>query len=97
VRIAQLIADRDPGFLDRYVASPRGSRKRAGIARTPAELFPANPGLAEEKSARKQFVPGWWIDVNLNTGSKLVFIQRMCEVAELGYGVEVKPVLETQR
>ena len=93
VRIAQLMADRDPQFPERFEASPRRSRKRTSIARSPDALFPANLALAAETSARREFHPGWWIDTNLSTGSKLMLIQRMCEVAGLGYNVEVKPVL----
>ncbi len=97
VRLVQLVADHDPAFLERFVASPRRSRKRAGIARSPEALFPANPRLAGDRSARREFRPGWWIDLNLSTGSKLMVIEQICTVADLRYGVDARPVLSPFR
>lgn len=61
VKVFQLLAEADSGFLDRF-ASRKHGKKRRYIARDKKELYPGRPDLAEEESA--EIVPGWWIGTN---------------------------------
>jgi hypothetical protein len=85
-----MIMDRDPGFPERFIASPRPKSKRTQIARSPIELFPGRPDLAARTHASREFRPGWWVDVNLSTDGKMEFVRRVCVVANLRFGIDVK-------
>lgn len=61
VRVFQLLAEADAGFLDRF-ASRKHGKKRRYIARDRQELYPGRPDLVEEHSI--EIVPGWWMGTN---------------------------------
>lgn len=90
VRLLQLVVKRDPGFLDRFMSRSRGKGKRLQIAQSPLELFPGNPGLAQQPSASKEFLPGSWVDVNKSSAGKLQFVRSICEIANLRFDVDVR-------
>ena len=61
VKIFQLLADKDSGFLERF-ASKKHGKKRRYIAQNEMDLYPGNPNLLKVHSV--EFVPGWWIGTN---------------------------------
>jgi hypothetical protein len=74
VKVFQLIANNDPGFLERF-ASRKHGKKRRYIARDKMELYPGRPDLAEEHSV--EVVPGWWMGTNYSRSN----IQRILDLA----------------
>ena len=90
-QLFQLLARDDGTFLQRFCARKHG-RKRRYVARSPQELYPGRPDLAEKASV--QFVEGWWLGTNYSRGNIETIIQLACEVAELKYGQDVKVELD---
>jgi predicted type IV restriction endonuclease len=87
-KLFSALADRDPTFLERFAALPEHGRTRRYLARTPEELYPGRPDLAEQHVFEVR--RGWWIGTN-NSKSKAVGIMRMaCDVAGLRFGKDIR-------
>jgi hypothetical protein len=74
VKVFQLLANNDQGFLERF-ASRKHGRKRRYIARDKMELYPGRPDLSEEHSV--EIVPGWWMGTNYSRSN----IQQILDLA----------------
>lgn len=79
VKLFQLIAQQDKGFLERF-ASRRHGRKRRFLATERHELYPGRPDLAEEHSV--EIVPGWWMGTNYSRKNIQEIINLACEVTD---------------
>lgn len=92
IKFLQRIAEWDPSFPERFAARTQSDKRRRRLARSPLELFPGSPHLAEDPSHSRELFPGsgWWVDLNLSRGSIGQVIKIACEVANLEYGVDVK-------
>ena len=78
IKVFQLLAQEDSGFLERFAARKHG-RKRRYLARERHELYPGRPDLAEEQSV--EIVPGWWMGTNYSRKNIQEIINLACEVA----------------
>lgn len=87
VRILDQFADRDPKFLERFAAYPKGRGKRLYIARSATDLYPGSAHLA--KHAR-EIKPGWWIDLHMDNQRKERLIRMACEVAGVEYETDLQ-------
>ena len=74
VKVFQLIANNDSGFLERFVSRKHG-KKRRYIAKDKMELYPGRPDLAEEHSV--EVMPGWWMGTNYSRSN----IQQILDLA----------------
>lgn len=74
VKVFQLIANNDPGFLERF-ASRKHGKKRRYVAKDKMELYPGRPDLAEEHSV--EVMPGWWMGTNYSRSN----IQQILDLA----------------
>jgi len=79
VKVFQLLAEADPGFLDRF-ASRKHGKKRRYIARDRQELYPGRPDLVEEHST--EIVPGWWMGTNYSRRNIQQILDLALEVVE---------------
>jgi predicted type IV restriction endonuclease len=79
VKVFQLLAKADAGFLERF-ASRKHGKKRRYIARDRNELYPGRPDLAEEHSV--EIVPGWWIGTNYSRMNIQQILDLALEVAQ---------------
>ena len=74
VKIFQLMAKDDAGFLERFLSRKHG-KKRRYLATDKKELYPGRPDLAEEHSI--EIVDGWWIGTNYSRSN----IQQILDLA----------------
>lgn len=88
VSIIEALADRDPSFLERFVALPRHGRTRRYIARERNELYPGRADLVQEHS--HQLRSGYWLGINISRKQVERIITTACEVAGLRYGTDLK-------
>lgn len=87
------LANRVPGFCERYVAT-YASRKRQYIARTTEELYPTRPDLLPTS------VPlpgGWWFGPAMHNSGKMRRIREACEVAGIEFGQDLKVRLSSTK
>ena len=91
VRILRLLARRQPDLLERLATVVPG-RSRNHIARSPDQVYPERPDLANYVV---QLVPGWFIGTNIADREKLRIIEKACEVARLVFGRDVEVALHT--
>jgi hypothetical protein len=79
VKVFQLIANNDSGFLERFVSRKHG-KKRRYIAKDKMELYPGRPDLAEEHSV--EVMPGWWMGTNYSRSNIQQILDLALEVVE---------------
>lgn len=89
VKVFQLLARADAGFLERF-ASRKHGKKRRYIARDKMELYPGRPDLAEEHSV--EFVSGWWLGTNYSRGN----IQQILDLALEVVQPQIKSTLKVK-
>lgn len=82
VRVFQALAQQDATFLDRFMARPTHGRTRRYLARSPGELYPANPSFADT-STTAEVQPGYWLMTNISHQG----IERLCQMAAADAGV----------
>ena len=89
VKVFQLLAQEDNGFLDRFAARKHG-RKRRYLAKDRRELYPDRPDLADGHSV--EIVPGWWMGTNYSRKNIQEIIDLAREVVgqKIGSAVRVK-------
>lgn len=78
IKIFQLLAQDDKGFLERF-ASRKHGKKRRYIAREKRDLYPGRPDLSEQHSA--EIMPGWWLGTNYSRRNIHEIIELALEVA----------------
>lgn len=87
VIVLRELANRDPGFLERCSQHPDAQgRKRRYIARSPSDLYPDRPDLAE---LNEPLPRGWFVATNLNNVLKRTIIRLAAEVAGIEIGRDV--------
>jgi hypothetical protein len=84
--VLERLSDRDPGFMERFVARRHG-RTRRYVARTADELYPGRPDLARDHS--QQLSSGWWVGTNYSRKNIGQILQMASEVAGLQFGTEL--------
>jgi len=77
VKIIELFSARDPEFLQRFTCRKHGSKRR-WVAKTPEELFPGRPDLAQNHS--HQLTSRWWLGTNESKNTIAKIIDVACEV-----------------
>ncbi|MEJ5343870.1 MAG: hypothetical protein WHS83_03055 [Chloroflexus sp.] len=85
LKLFQLLAEADPGFLDRFAAMKHGS-KRKYIARNRLDLYPDRPDLAKQCSA--EIIPGWWMGTNYSK-------REIKQIIEMALGI-ISPTLRAK-
>lgn len=83
ISLFELLAERDPSFLERFAARKHGSTRRY-IARNQYELYPGRSDLCERESHRLR--DGWYIGTNYSRDNIKQIIQLACEVAGIRFG-----------
>jgi len=91
IKVFQLLAREDSGFLERFAARKHG-RKRRYLANDRHELYPGRPDLAAEQSV--EIVPGWWLGTNYSRKNIQEIINLACEVAGPRLGSKVEATVE---
>jgi hypothetical protein len=91
LQVFRLLAQRDPGFPERFAARTGGRGKRSYLARSPRELYPGTERLADVPSNARELTPGsgWWVDVHLSYRGIRRVVGIACDVAGLEYGTDL--------
>ena len=81
------LADRDPGFLERFAGLAKHGSKRRYLARSPEALFPnrSNPPRGHFAEIGK----GWWLLVHWSKQGIEKIVKMACAVARVGYGTDL--------
>jgi predicted type IV restriction endonuclease len=87
VSALEALSERDPEFLDRFIALPKHGRTRRYVARTPAELYPDRPDLTAEHS--HQLKSGYWLGINISGRQVERILEIACQATDLRYGVDL--------
>lgn len=82
VRVFQALSDRDPSFLERFVARPKQGRKRKVLARSPQGVYPTDPSFAGPATV-SEVRPGYWVMTHASHHR----IEQMCQMAADEAGV----------
>lgn len=82
LKVFLALDERDPAFLDRFVALPKHGRTRRYLARSPAEVYPADPSFADAQTVT-EVKPGYWAMTNASHAQ----IERICEMAATEAGL----------
>lgn len=90
LHILNLLADKDPTFLNRYASLPKHGRTRRYLAQTREDLNPSRPDLALSDEYSRELRTGWWVDVNLSKTTIEKVVKMACQVASIKYGKELK-------
>ena len=61
VGVFEALAERDPTFIERFVARPRHGTKRRYLAVDPTELHPADPSRARRTGYTHELKSGYWL------------------------------------
>jgi hypothetical protein len=81
------IAEHAPRVLEQIAAE--GDGRRRVTARSPEELYPSSPHLAEEWRNNWRELNGWYVDLNISRDQASKRIRRACTFAGLRYGSEL--------
>jgi len=82
IEIIKKMSERDPTFLDRFAEQAHGDQRNY-ISRNRMELYPNRPDLSKDNSMAREFLPGWWIGLNLSKSSIDKIIKMAIEVSGL--------------
>jgi len=77
-----------PSFLEKFERVAHG-RTRNYITRDRMDLYPGNPDLCNDLSMSTEFLPGWWIALNLNTSGIEKIIMLALNVSGFHKGDEI--------
>ena len=86
IRVFEALATRDATFLERFAARPKHGRTRRYLARSPSELYPGRPDLAEHSFRLKS---GWYVGTNASHAQIERIIEMACEVSKVHFGSEL--------
>lgn len=89
VKVFQALAQRDPAFLDRFVARPRHGRTRRFLATAPEHLFPDNPAQATS-STTAEVKPGYWVLTKLDRKNMTKVCRMAAEEAGVAFGRDLR-------
>jgi len=91
-KVLRALAERDPGFVERFVASPKRAGGRPYLARSPEALYPGSPHLALTNGNFRELIPdsGWFVDLHLSHRSVKRVVQMACQAAGITYGADLK-------
>ena len=90
VNVFEALAERDPTFIEKFVARPRHGTKRRYLAVDPKGLHPADPRRARENAYTHQLKSGYWLLLQVDHYARVNMIKLACEVAEIGYGTDLR-------
>ena len=90
VGVFEALAERDPTFIERFVALPRHGTKRRYLAVDPKGLHPADPRRARENAYTHQLKSGHWLLLQVDHKARVNMIKLACEVAKIGYGTDLR-------
>ncbi len=96
VGVLRQFADLDPSFPEKFHRKRSVKKQRRYIARSPVELYPQSPHLAEISSNTSELRPGsgWYVDLNLSRQGVEKVIRLACDVAGVEFGRELQVKLE---
>jgi hypothetical protein len=88
VDVLSHLAEDEPLFLERYVASLRSiGTKRRYVAQDRNDLYPGRPHLARNS---REFAKGWYVGTNENNQTKLRLIKAAARAARLTFGIDLR-------
>ena len=90
IHILNLLAEKDPTFLNRYASLPKHGRTRRYLAQNREDLNPSRQDLALSDEYSRELRPGWWVDINLSKTSIEKVVKMACQVASIKYGRDLK-------
>ena len=90
VNVFEALAERDPTFIEKFVARPRHGTKRRYLAVDPKGLHPADPRRARENAYTHQLKSGYWLLLQVDHYARVNMIKLACEVTEIGYGTDLR-------
>lgn len=88
VSVFEALGAKDPAFFNKFAALPKHGKIRRYLARTPEELYPGRPDLAQEHSERLS--GGWYIGTNVSRSSIRTIIEMACDVANVRFGKDLQ-------
>ena len=88
VAIVTHLAETIPDFLIKFEEIAKG-RTRNYIARDKMNLYPNNPELCNNPTMSTEFLPGWWIALNLNKKNIEAIIMKAVYVAGINMGEDI--------
>ena len=93
ISVIEALAERDSSFIEKFVARPRHGRVRRYIARDRNELHPGHPEFEKESHRLRS---GYWLGLKHGHVQIKSVIELACEVAGIGYGMDLKINLKKQ-
>lgn len=87
VAVFEALAKRDATFLERFASRPKHGRTRRYLARSPEELYPGRPDLAQEHFSKLK--SGWYVGTNVSHAQIKKIIEMACEVSSVRFGKEL--------
>ena len=90
VGVFEALAERDPTFIERFVALPRHGTKRRYLAVDPKGLHPADPRRARENAYTHRLKSGHWLLLQVDHKARANMIKLACKVAGVSYGTDLK-------
>ena len=90
VGVFEALAERDPTFIEKFVARPRHGRTRRYIAADPRELHPADPSRVSRIGYTHELKSGYWLLLLVDHKARANMIKLACEVAEIDYGTDLR-------
>ena len=88
VAIVTHLAETITDFLIKFEEIAKG-RTRNYIARDKMNLYPNNPELCNNPTMSTEFLPGWWIALNLNKKNIEAIIMKAVYVAGINMGEDI--------
>lgn len=88
IQILQILAARDPTFIERLAAHDRPSNRVRFIARSQGGLNNKRPEIAEKNS--KEFAPGWWVYSKYSRADIAEKIALAAKVAHITHGIDLR-------
>jgi predicted type IV restriction endonuclease len=88
INILKYLGQRDSNFLTSFERIAHG-KKRKYIAQTKEELYPGRPDFYNSPEKYSEFLPGWWVGLNMSGQSMERVIQMALEHAGIRKGSEI--------
>jgi predicted type IV restriction endonuclease len=85
LHVLRTLAERDPGFLERFAPEARG-RRRNHVAQRPEDVYPGKPQLLKFVV---KVAPGWYFGTNVSNRDKAKLLEAACRVSGLTSGVDL--------
>ncbi len=88
IKVITYLANSTSSFLDEFQKVAHG-RTRNYVAQDRMRIYSNNPDLCNDPAMTKEFLPGWWIALNLNKRIIEKIILMALEVAGINKGEEI--------